>query len=64
MTIHLNDLQTFGLEMRAMLTAMEEAYPFYPPTPNDSHELIMYRAGQQDVIAWIRNYLDKDGQEN
>jgi len=57
-SIHLNDLQTYGLEMRTMLDNLSKAFPNYPPNPHDTHQLIMYRSGQQSVIEWIRTYME------
>ena len=59
MSISLNMLETMGLETKAIINEMEDIFPPVNPSPTDSVEQIMYRAGQRSVVEWIYNKLDQ-----
>ena len=58
MSISLNMLETMGLETKAIINEMEDIFPPVNPSPTDSVEQIMYRAGQRSVVEWIYNKLE------
>ena len=43
-----------------ILAELQQAHPPLNPTPYDTHEQIMYRAGQRSVVEWIANRLTKE----
>ena len=51
-------LETMGLETKAIINEMEDIFPPVNPSPTDSVEQIMYRAGQRSVVEWIYNKLE------
>ena len=42
-----------------LLQEMEAAFPETLPTPGQSPEEIMYRAGQRSVVFFLRNIIDE-----
>lgn len=58
MSISPNMLEIFGMEVRAVLTEMEDRFPPVTPSPEDSIEKIMYRSGQRSVVEWLVNRLE------
>ncbi len=60
MSISLNTLETFGLNVQQILNEMEEIFPPTNPGPGDSISTIMYRSGQRSVIEWLNNRLEND----
>jgi hypothetical protein len=60
--ITLSNVQTSGIQFRAMLEQLEKNFPPNTFTPIDDINTIMYRSGQRSVVDWINNYLeDLDG---
>ena len=53
-------LETLGMEHRAMAQVLEENFPPFTPTPDDTIEKIMYRSGQRSVVEWLVNRLDNN----
>lgn len=53
-------LETQGLQLTSLLTQLEENFPPVNPSPNDSHSLIMYSAGQRSVVEWIQHQLNEE----
>lgn len=58
MLTSLSTLETFGMEARALINQLEEQYPVMNPSPDDSIEKIMYRAGQRSVVEWLIDNLE------
>ena len=44
---------SLGLNLDKLLALANETYPAATPTPQDSIETIMYKAGQRSVIEWL-----------
>ena len=55
----LNLLETKGIQANALLSVLEENFPPTNPTPSQSMEQIMFRAGQRSVIEWVYQYMDE-----
>ena len=54
----LNMLETVGMQARALVSQLEEAFPPTNPTPDDTMEKIMYRSGQRSVVEWVIKYME------
>ena len=52
---NLTEQDVFGTEpaLERLVKELEELYPPITPSPNDSIEQIMYRAGQRSVVEYI-----------
>ena len=51
-------LETTGMETNALLNRLDDLFPQVTPSPDDSLELIMYRAGQRSVVEFIQQQLE------
>ena len=60
MSISLNTLETFGLNVQQVLQEMEELFPPSNPAPNESISSIMYKAGQRSVVEWLNHKLNEE----
>lgn len=54
----MNLLETQGLQLKTVLTELDENFPVVNPTPHSSIEQIMYQAGQRSVVEWLINRLE------
>ena len=53
-------LETVGMQARALVSQLEEAFPPTNPTPDDTMEKIMYRSGQRSVVEWVIKYMEEN----
>ena len=53
-----------GPNLESLLLELEEKFPPLNPHPKEQLPAIMYRAGQRDVVEWLRSRLDEDNQLN
>ena len=60
MSISLNTLEAYGMTIRSLLNEAEEIFPPLSVSPADSHDVIMYQAGQRSVIEWINQRLSDE----
>ena len=51
-------LETKGLQLNVLVQDLLETFPPVNPTPHDSMEVIMYKAGQRHVVEWIIQQLE------
>ena len=51
-------LETQGLQLKTVLTELDENFPVLNPTPHTSIEQIMYQSGQRSVVEWLINRLE------
>ena len=56
----LNQLETFGLSIRSLLSELEDDFPPVTPSPQDSIEQIMYRSGQRSVVEHIYRRIEDE----
>ena len=49
-----------GPNLNYILKELEDFYPPFTPTPEDTMEKIMYRSGQRSVVEWLANRLNED----
>ena len=59
MSISLNTLEAYGMNVKSILAEMDEIFPPTNPGPGDSISTIMYRSGQRSVIEWLNNRLEE-----
>ena len=52
-------LEAKGLQVDALLQQLDDNFPPLNPSPSDTMQIIMYRAGQRSVVEWIINKLDE-----
>lgn len=52
-------LETRGLQANVILQEMQEIFPPVQPTPHDSIETIMYKAGQRYVVEWLLQRMEQ-----
>jgi len=60
MSISLSTLKLHNKRLDELVRRLEENYSARPVTPNDSIELIMYRAGQSSVIEYIKSIMEEE----
>ncbi len=48
--LRLNQLETFGLTAKTLISKLDEIFPQLNPIPEDTTSRIMYRAGQRSVV--------------
>ena len=60
MSISLSTLKLHNKRLDELVRRLEENYSARPVTPNDSIELIMYRAGQASVIEYIKSIMEEE----
>ena len=60
MSISLNTLETYGMQSRGLVYQLEESFPPVNPSPDDSIEKIMFRAGQRNVVEWVIKYMEEN----
>ncbi len=59
-TIRLNQLETFGLTAKTLISKLDETFPKLNPIPEDTTNRIMYRAGQRSVVEFIYRLLEEE----
>ena len=47
------------MEKKVILQEMQEIFPPVQPTPHDSVEMIMYKAGQRYVVEWLLQRMEQ-----
>jgi hypothetical protein len=45
-----------------LLRDLERSFTLRAPREDDTIETLMWHGGQQDVVSWLRHYLDPDNQ--
>ena len=56
----LNQLETFDLSVKSLLSELEDDFPPVTPSPQDSIEQIMYRSGQRSVVEHIYRRIEDE----
>ena len=51
-------LEVFGMQANAIINELDEYFPPVNPSPSDSLETIMYKAGQRSVVEWLQQRLN------
>ncbi len=53
-----------GPNLESLLLELEDRFPPTNPHPKEQLPSIMYRAGQRDVVEYLRKRLDEDRKLN
>ena len=53
-----------GPNLESLLLELEDKFPPTNPQPKEELTAIMYRAGQRDVVEYLRKRLDEDNKLN
>ena len=48
------------MNSRGLIHTLEESFLPTNPTPDDTMEKIMYRAGQRSVVEWVIKYMEEN----
>ena len=57
--VTMNMLETLGLQASQLKEELAETFPPVNPSPQDSIQQIMYRAGQRSVVEWFLHKLEE-----
>tara|TARA_E500000318_G_scaffold96509_1_gene96893 strand:- start:699 stop:863 length:165 start_codon:yes stop_codon:yes gene_type:complete len=49
-----------GLTLEGLLGELDQKFPEHRPLPDDPITHIMFRAGQRDIIDWIRQRITEE----
>lgn len=49
-----------GLTVERLLLELEDTFPVVNPTPDNSTNQIMFRAGQRSVVEWVQSRLSEE----
>ena len=58
--ISLSTLKLHSDKLEKLVAQLEEEFPWQPVHPKEPIESIMYRAGQQNVLARLKQLLDNE----
>jgi hypothetical protein len=50
-------LEVFGLQANVIISELDDYFPPITPSPSDSIETIMYKAGQRSVVEWLQQRM-------
>ena len=51
-------LEVFGLQANVIINELDDYFPPVNPTPTDTIESIMYKAGQRSVVEWLQQRMN------
>ena len=55
----LKAIEVFGIQANAIINELDDYFPPFTPSPNDSIEKIMYQAGQRSVVEWLYQRMEQ-----
>ena len=58
--IYQNTLKLHSEKLETLVAELENRFPWQPVHPKEPIESIMYRAGQEVVVQYIKSYLDEN----
>jgi|TARA_R100001594_G_scaffold105504_1_gene140056 hypothetical protein len=56
--IYPNTLKVYSEKLEGVVADIEQKFPWQPIHPKEEISSIMYRAGQQSVVQYIKQLLD------
>ena len=56
-THELKAIEVFGIQANAIINELDDYFPPITPSPSDSIETIMYKAGQRSVVEWLQQRM-------
>jgi len=57
-THEVRTLEVFGMQANAIIAELDSYFPPVTPSPTDSIETIMYKAGQRSVVEWLQQRMN------
>lgn len=51
-------LEVFGMQANTIINELDSYFPPTNPSPSDSLETIMYKAGQRSVVEWLYSRIN------
>ena len=54
----LKAIEVFGIQANAIINELDDYFPPVNPTPVDTMETIMYKAGQRSVVEWLQQRMN------
>ena len=54
----LKAIEVFGIQANAIINELDDYFPPVNPTPTDTIESIMYKAGQRSVVEWLQQRMN------
>jgi hypothetical protein len=57
--IYQSTLKLHSERLQVLVDHLEDRFPWQPVHPKEPIESIMYRAGQEHVIQYVKTYLDE-----
>ena len=58
--ISLNTLNIYSEKLEKLVDDLEDRFPWQPVHPKEKIESIMYRAGQDSVVRYVKTLLDEN----
>ena len=58
--IYPNTLKVYSEKLEGLVTDLEQKFAWQPVHPKEELPSIMYRAGQQSVVQYIKQLLEED----
>ena len=55
-----HSMLNLGLTLEGLLGELDQKFPEHRPLPDDPITHIMFRAGQRDIIDWIRQRITEE----
>jgi hypothetical protein len=56
----LNTLSFHSEKLEKLVEDLESKFAWYPVHPKEDHASIMYRAGQESVVQYVKSILNED----
>lgn len=56
----LNTLSFQSEKLKTLVEDLESKFAWYPVHPKEDLASIMYRSGQQEVIQYVKSFLEED----
>ena len=57
-THEVRTLEVFGMQANVIIQELDDYFPPVTPSPTDSIETIMYKAGQRSVVEWLQQRMN------
>ena len=58
--IYQNTLNIYSEKLETLVADLKDRFPWQPVHPKEPIESIMYRAGQESVVQYVKTYLDNE----
>ena len=58
--IYQNTLNIYSEKLETLVADLKDRFTWQPVHPKEPIESIMYRAGQESVVQYVKTYLDNE----